>query len=136
MRTSPNGMSTFLNKLQVHYSNGKSSPMFAGEEPSTSAKKTVHLGDVANIRQIQGTTEGKFFEQLIFKRENGDEVGRIDTGDKIWPLSDVVTRLADGEKLIGFAGQYGFYGDIVGLRAVVWKPKSNHQKKNKKCLIF
>ena len=95
--------------------------MFAGKEPSDSAKKTVHLGDVANIRQIQGTKEGEWFRQLIFKRENGDEVGRIDTGDRSNPLSDVVTRLADGEELIGFAGQIG--GNIYGLSAVVWKPQ-------------
>ena len=73
---------TFLNSLQVHYSNGKSSPMFAGSKPSDSAKKSVHLGDVANIMQIQGTKEDFFVRQLIFKRENGDEVGRIDTGDR------------------------------------------------------
>ena len=103
-RKTPGGI-TYLNKLQVHYSNGKSSPMFAGKKPSDSAKKTVHLGDVANIRQIQGTEEGWSIGQLIFKRENGDEVGRIDTGEKANPLSDVVTRLADGEELIGFAGQ-------------------------------
>ena len=95
--------------------------MFAGWKPSDSAKKTVHLGDVANIRQIQGTREGGCFEQLIFKRENGDEVGRIDTGSRYEPLSDVVTRLADGEELIGFAGQVD--GFIWGLSAVVWKPK-------------
>ena len=112
----------YLNKLQVHYSNGKSSPMFAGKEPSDSAKKTVHLGDVAEIRQIRGTVDFKFLEQLIFKRENGDEVGRIDTGDgKYWSLSDVVTRLADGEELVGFSGEHDGY-DIIGLRAVVWKP--------------
>ena len=128
-------MCTFLNKLQVHYSNGKSSPMFGGKQPSDSTKKTVHLEDVANIRQIQGTKEGEFFEQLIFKRENGDEVGRIDTGDRDCQLSDVVTRLADGEELIGFAGQTDHDGDIVGLSAVVWKPKSNLQKEDK-CLIF
>ena len=119
--TRKDGICTYLNKLQVHYSNGKSSPMFAGSKPSDSAKKTVHLGDVANIRQIQGTKEGKCLEQLIFKRENGDEVGRIDTGDRGYPLSDVVTRLADGEELIGFAGQIS--GDIDGLSAVVWKPQ-------------
>ena len=61
-------------------------------------------------------------------RENGDEVGRIDTGDRDYPLSDVVTRLADGEELIGFAGQYA-RGYIGGLSAVVWKPKSNLQRK-------
>ena len=79
--------------------------MFDGGKPSDSAKKTVHLGDVANIRQIQGTEEGYAIRQLIFKRENGDEVGRIDTGGRYAPLSRVVTRLADGEELIGFAGQ-------------------------------
>ena len=111
-----------LNNLQVHYSNGKSSPMFSGMVPSDSAKKTVHLGDVANIRQIQGTEEGKCIEQLIFKRENGDEVGRIQANDSN-PLSDVVTRLADGEELIGFACQYD-NEDILGLSAVVWRPSA------------
>ena len=57
----------------------------------------------------------------------GDEVGRIDKGDRI-PLSSVVTRLADGEELIGFAGKYDGC-DITGLSAVVWKPKSNLQRK-------
>ena len=94
--------------------------MFAGFEPSDSAKKTVHLGDVANIRQIRGTAEGYRIRQLIFKRENGDEVGRIQASDDI-PLSDVVTRLADGEELIGFAGQIDDL--IYGLSAVVWKPQ-------------
>ena len=95
--------------------------MLGGSGLSDSAKKTVHLGDVANIRQIQGTVDIWPIFQLIFKRENGDEVGRIDTGESGYPLSDVVTRLADGEELIGFACQTG--RDIVGLSAVVWKPQ-------------
>ena len=60
----------------------------------------------------------------LLARESGDEVGRIDAGTSTpdYPLSDVVARLADGEELIGFAGQYD-RGNITGLSAIVWKPQ-------------
>ena len=60
----------------------------------------------------------------LLARENGDEVGRIDAGTSTpdYPLSDVVACLADGEELIGFAGETGW--NIYELSAVVLKPNS------------
>lgn len=116
------GREGYLSKLQVNYSNGVTSPLFEGPKPSDTGKMTVNVGDVAQIRKLIGTKEGYNIRQLILRRADRTEVGRIETSSGAY-LSNTETVLAEGEEIVGVYGKYDS-AYIDGLGLIVWKPSA------------
>ena len=81
--------------------------------------KTLYIGDSSLVRKVQGTNSSDSTRRIIFKQQNGDEIGRIetDTGSKV---GDEHTLNA-GEEIIGI---YGFDNGtwIHGIGIIVWTP--------------
>ena len=77
-------------------SNGESSPVFAGYfTKEVSDFKTLNIADSSLVRKVQGTKyEGEAIRQLIFKQQNGKEIGRIESENKHLGPEQV---LKDGE---------------------------------------
>ncbi len=79
----------------------------------------MRFNDISLIRKIQGTTEKNCFRELIFKRIDGSEEGRIETADQLDLGAEEI--LATDECIIGVFGHYD-YADIVGMGLLVWNP--------------
>ena len=80
-------------------SNGKKSPLFtAPSAASPSDVKTIQLGNSSLVRKVQVGRSNNYIVQLIFKNQNGDEIGRIETFSNSINKGDEYT-LNDGEEI-------------------------------------
>ena len=95
-----------INSIQVHLSNGVSSPLFKGYDEPDSATQTVNLSDAPSIRRIQGTKIGDWLRELNLMRADGQLVGRIQSQDGM-PMEDEEV-IADDEQIIGLFGTYKY----------------------------
>ena len=108
-----------MSHIQVNLSNGKSSTLFQARNAPNSELKTLNLSDASAIRKIQGTNTNNVIFELNFKKADGQEIGKIQTGHE--PRLDTEEVIASDEEIIGVYGK--FHNNVIGsLSMIVWKP--------------
>ena len=108
-----------MSHIQVDLSNGKSSTLFQASNAPDSELKTLNLSDASAVRKIQGTKDGTYIRELNFKKADGQEIGKIQTGYQT--SLDTEEVIASDEEIIGVYGKF-HNGDIGSLSMIVWKP--------------
>jgi hypothetical protein len=93
--------------------------MFEGPaKDNLSEFKTLNIVYASLVKRIQGTKRSSDLRQIIFKKQDGSEISRIESENNA--IGDEHTLNQD-EEIIGIYGGYdGALTDSVGI--IVWTP--------------
>jgi hypothetical protein len=109
----------FIHSIQITLSNGQTSPLFAGPgKDNLSDFKTLQIGDASLIKRVQGTKKGKSMRQIILKKQDGSEIGRIESEDNSIGHEHALNT---DEEIIGVYGGYDG-ANTYSIGIIVWTP--------------
>ena len=94
--------SNVFGAFQVVLSNGSCSPVFAAQGENEQNMQSVNIQDYSIVKRVNGSY-GTAIHKLSFKKKDGNEITKVETGWKAnYYYSDSV--IADDEEIIGVYG--------------------------------
>jgi hypothetical protein len=92
----------FFGGFQVVLSNGVCSPVFTGKGENDQNMQSVNIQDYAIVKRVNGS-KGSAIHKLSFKKKDGTEITKVETGWDGNPYGED-SVIADDEEIIGVFG--------------------------------
>ena len=84
-------------------SNGVCSPVFTGKGENDQNMQSVNIQDYAIVKRVNGSKVGNSIHKLSFKKKDGTEITKVETGWNANPYGED-SVIADDEEIIGVFG--------------------------------
>jgi hypothetical protein len=93
----------FFGAFQVVLSNGVCSPVFTGKGENDQNMQSVNIQDYAIVKRVNGSKGDSCIHKLSFKKKDGTEITKVETGWNRDPYGED-SVIADDEEIIGVFG--------------------------------